>query len=111
MQGVSKQTGTYGPTQFANAPDQDQIDANRLAETRRSRPGGLWRSRLLWPGVLLKSEKLLRTECFVVNLSRRLDQVLQVSPEKRGCLGHWFAVAIRAFLPGQEIAQRDELAM
>ncbi len=70
-------------------------------------------SRLLSIGVLLKSEELLRAECFIVDLSRSLDQVLQVSPKKKWSFVFVAASAeaTHAFLPGQEIAQRYELAM
>lgn len=83
---VSKQTGTYRPTLFANArPIKTRCRPTMsLAETRSTRFTGLLRlSRLLWPSVLLKCEKLLRAESFIVDLSRSLDQVLQVSPEKK----------------------------
>ena len=70
-------------------------------------------SPLLWPSVLLKCEKLLRAEGFIVDLSRSLDQILQVSPEKKSSFVFVAAPAeaTHVFLPRQEIAQVHELAM
>ena len=80
--GYPKQTGTHRPTLYSLTRP-IKIDADKVSP----KPGELelpvcCASRLLWPSVLFKGEELLRAERFIVDLSRSLDQVLQVSPEK-----------------------------
>lgn len=83
-QGVSSftcnKTGTQTHYVFVNKTDRIEADPTNLAESRDPRVRFL-RLRLLWPGVLLEREQLLRPESLVMNLGRSLDQVLQVSPE------------------------------
>jgi len=65
----------------------------------------------LWPRVLLEREQLLRAESLIVNLGCGLDQILQVGPEERHPSSFRIRTNVLSLLPGQEVAQRHELAM